>query len=602
MNMDAVRYPGEAFSIQAVDTAAPIRPTGAPRAWAAIPLVLFALHFVLSLPVLVPQLKDLGLFDESRYVELGSRLSLHTLPMFDESPLTTMFFRLTYLPFRNSDLWMLYSDTLGRFVLFALLWASAYLLAARLAPLANPLVVAALLVVSPAVTSLVTNGSHALFASLSALALSQMLAFRDRQRLRHIWIASICVGLALIARLAEGTFVALALLASAGLLGSRARRLHSVILAATVPLMLIAGGYISVFSLSTGTSPFGIGEYAYIALEQGHAIAFQNYFEKGPNFVKGELDAERIFGSGPENGYSVVAAIRRNPSKYFSRVPRLGIAAAGTAIGMFGGPVAVSILFFAAYGALQLARRKEWFRLGILLLWPGYLILYVTVVFQPTHLLLPFAIVFSFASIGMTTVVSAAQRERAGVVVVLAAAIILTIVTNRSLPFIAGAVALLATLMIVWIAAANQEHREAVVAFAVAVLLGGMLLFRDPVPRVRLRELGQGSEEQAVIYIAHHFRRDTGMAAYSVVPRAARMRRVNLEGLMLFHGSVKEWSGEQLRRWMADNRVEAIYVDKGVTDWPELWKVLRDQIGQTLEVGFSTGNGAVHVLRPIPTR
>ena len=140
--------------------------------WSLLALA-FILHTILVSPALTPNLTDIGMFDESSYVEMGRTLEPTKLPALDETPLTAFFYAITYLPVQNSDFWLIHSCTIGRFVLFALLWISSYLLAKRTPEIATPLIMIGFLFLSPAVTTIITNGNHALFTAISTFALAE---------------------------------------------------------------------------------------------------------------------------------------------------------------------------------------------------------------------------------------------------------------------------------------------------------------------------------------------------------------------------------------------------------------------------------------------
>ncbi|MCX5719082.1 MAG: hypothetical protein NT055_03795, partial [Nitrospirae bacterium] len=79
------------------------------------------------------------------------------LPEFASNPLTAFLYALTYLPVRGTEFWLIHSCTIGRFILFSLMWFSAYLVATQLRYLAHPFIMIALLFTSPALTYLLPN-------------------------------------------------------------------------------------------------------------------------------------------------------------------------------------------------------------------------------------------------------------------------------------------------------------------------------------------------------------------------------------------------------------------------------------------------------------
>jgi hypothetical protein len=575
------------------------RATDADQWWAAIALM-FILNVVLALPVLMPNLKDIGMFDESLYIEQGRKLAANDLPALDGSPITLSFFALTYIPVHESDFWLIHSATIGRFVLFTLLWVSSYLVAKRISNISSPLIMVGFLLVSPALTSLVTNGSHALFTAISAFALAQIISFSRTRELPILWLASVLVSLSLFVRMGEGIFLLVAFVMVSILIGISSGRVGAILAAAVIPVVVIVGGYMLIYYSSTGKSPFGTGEYFYGTFEQGHALAYSD--QHSGSWAEGQVEARRLFGTGEQNKNSVVTAIRHNPTAYLGRVPRLAKIALLTAIGIYG-PLSLWFFMLALQGCIELVRKKQTVLLCILLLWSSYLLIYILLVFQPTHFLFPFPVVICLASIGLTSVISVSNKQRYLWSAILVGLIVLAIGRDSSLPFIASAVALLIGLWIVWIATNRYHNLEVVVPVALVFLFSMMLLSRDGgAPPRKLRKLGIAADEQAVLFLRKNFAEDTRMAAYSIVPRAAKMKRVNLLGLIIFKGSVEKWSAQDLQRWMIDNNLETIYVDDQVRQYEALWTLIKSQIGKSLEIAYSSDNQDVQILHLTKSR
>src|SRR6185503_19065029 len=146
-------------------------------------------------------------------------------------------------------------------------------------------------------------------------------------------------------------------------------------------------------------------------------------------------------GTSEENHNSVVAAIKRNPTAYLSRVPRLAKIALATAIGAYGGPVAYGgalslwIVLLSLQGCIELIRKNQFVLLFIFSLWLSHTLIYILLVFQPTHFLFPFPVVFCLASIGLTAIVSLPVQQRYLWSLVLVSIIALAIGRDSSLSF-----------------------------------------------------------------------------------------------------------------------------------------------------------------------
>lgn len=161
----------------------------------SIILLTFILNIVLIYPILFPNLSDIGMFDESLYINSGRVLVEDgNIPEYAWNPLVACLYAITYIPVQKTTFWLIHSCTIGRFILFGLLWLSAYLVAKQLSSLGHPLVMIIFVLVSPALTYLLGNQSDALFAAMSAFALWQVLSFRNEKKIKHLWFASLFCG------------------------------------------------------------------------------------------------------------------------------------------------------------------------------------------------------------------------------------------------------------------------------------------------------------------------------------------------------------------------------------------------------------------------
>ncbi len=556
-------------------------------------VLFFVLHVVLVLPVLTPNLNDIGIFDEADYIEMGRRVGAGTLPSLNENPLPAFFFALIYVPFHASDFWFIHSATIGRFVLFVLLWVSSYMVAKRISDVSNPLIMIGFLLLSSASVSLIRNGSHALFSAMSAFALGQILLFHRGSKLRNLWKASVLVGLAFLSRMGEGTLLFGSLIALSILLAIPARRIGAVLAAATVPFVVIVGGYMLTYYFSTGKSPLGTGHYLYLTFEQGHGVAYQDQFPGQNFYVEGQFEARQLFGTPEQNEYSVITAIQRNPTAYVKRVPRLAARAAWVTLGGYGGPLSLWFFLLALQGCIELLQKRQFVLLCIFLSWSSYLVLYVLLVFQPAHLFLPFPVVFCLASIGLTAVVSLPERQRYVWSAMLVGLIVLAIARNVTLTYLYSAVAFLIGLWIVWIVLGRYRHLE-VTSSAFVFLFALMLLFREGIPTQKLRTLGIAPDERAVLFLRRNFAEGTPVGAYAPnIPWAAKMEIVDL-----IERRSELRSEEDLQRWMINNNLEAIYVDHYLRELePSTWTLIESQIGRSLDIVFSSDNPDVRILR-----
>ena len=562
------------------------------KAWSLVALF-FLLHVVLALPVLTPRLKDIGAFDEAGYVEMGRTLGLHNLPALNEYPLPALFFALTYIPVHTSDFWFVHSCALGRFLLLLLLWLSAYIAARQISEIPSPLIMIGLLLLSPATLYLCRNAAHALFTAMSTLALAQLVLFQRTRALAHVWMASGFVSLAMLSRLGEGAFLFGSLVALSIPLAVSLRRLKAALTAVIIPLLIIVGGYMLTYYAVARQSPLGTSKYFYTVFEQGHGQAYADRFSGLNYYVEGHMESRRLFGTPEDNHYSVFTAIRRNPTAYLKRIPRLARLAAVTAVTEYGGPLSLWFFLPAAVGCVALLRKNR-LLLCTFVLWVSYLVMYVVLVFQPTHLLLPFPVLFCLTAIGWSALITLSTWQRYLWSAMMLGVVATAVRRDVSPAFMSSALVLLIGSWIVWTVVSRYRDPEVLVPSAFVFLLALMLLFREGVPSQRPARLGTAPDERAVLFLQRSFATDAPIAAYPAsIPSAARLKRVSL-----VNGRSELRSEDDLQRWIADHRLEAIYVDSDLRRFESsVWSLIESQIGTTLAVAYSSENDEIQILR-----
>jgi hypothetical protein len=563
-----------------------------------IPLVvlIFILQVILLWPVFTPNLHDVGSFDEADYIESGRLLGMHSLPALNRYPAATFLFALTYLPVRGSDFWLAYSCGIGRFILFALLWLSAYLAARQISGFSNPLVMIGFLLFSPIPAVLARNGAHALFTAMSVFALARLISFYRGKELRDLAIASGFMGLAVLSRMGEGTVVFLCFVALSVFLGVFSGRILQTLAAAIVPCAVIVGGYMIIFYALTGTSPLGTSHYLYLVFEEGQGMADREKFA-GQNFwVEGAAEARELFGTAEQNHYSVITAIRRNPAAYLYRVPRLALAVVTQGMSGYGGPLSLWLLLLILQGCIDLVRKKDFILLSIFLLWPSYWVVFVLLDFQESQLLMPFPALFCLASIGLTGVLSFSKKQQYFWSALLLLLTALAIIGNTTLAYMFSPLVFLLVLWIVWMALNRYGSAKPILATAFVFLFCTMSLFRENASSQRLRTFGTTPDERAVVFLKRNFDENAAIASYSPnASIAARMTYIELTGVDT-RGVIE--SEEDLQRWMLETKVEAFYVDSSLQRYePPLWRLIENQIGKSLEVVFSSDTPYIQILR-----
>ncbi len=621
-------------------------------------VLIFAINLLLVWPSFLPNLSDINAFDEASYINGGhDLLDLGLWPNFAGSPLASIFYALAYLPFRSSPFWLVQACSLGRVLLLSLLWWSAYLVAegvagvlgradgstgspdgeqkwagwAKLALL--PVVVGGMVLVMPVAMEMIRFPSDPLFAGLAGLSLWQLLAYLEKRQIKNLGWASALMGLAALTRndglLAFLTMVGLIALlqlpffrAGAGhSLQSGWRGLVTRAAALLLPFALLVGGYWVLFYLQTGSWEMGTLERTYLNFEAGQQIVYGGKGEVDI-VIESRLEAQRIFGSGDENDFSVLRAIQRNPSAYFERLEAVLKVLPEQILRAYGIRFAGVTFLLAAGGMVELLRRKQVALLLLLILWPAHLASgLVITLFRPGHLQFAFYVIFALAGIGLLALLQAVLSLRGfqpgglrapGVLlaltwlVMLTALIVLGLVGNK-LAIFYNAVLVLAALVAIWFGRHHMighpggessdkgyDWSSKGTRMALFVLLAVGLVLHGEYPSPKLRQLGVEAREQAVIYMAENLERRTLVAgAAPATVWGAHMTFANLTAMDV----PIDRSPEAFVDWLRSQDIRVVYVDQVLTsNNPALWALLNAQIGTGLERVFSADEGNVQVL------
>jgi hypothetical protein len=571
----------------------------------SLAVLLFCINLLLVLPALLPTLGEINSWDESAYIHNGQLLvDKGQWPVFAYSPLSSIFYALTYLPFHSSHFWLVYSCRLGRILLFALLWWSTYLVMRPLRRSAAPWVVSGLFLVAPFTFSFLSFPSDPLFTGFAALSLWQLLSFHNAAQpddpsstgQKHLWAASAFMGIAALAR-NDGLFLFVILAGLAGWLSWQRRRslrgLLAGLLPATLPFAAIVGGYVLFYGLRTGNFELGTARRTYDNFEAGQQSVYAGTGELNP-VTESKLEARKLFGTPQENGNSVFTAIRRNPGAYFQRLKTALKTLPNQLLRAYGIRFAALFLLLALRGILELIRQRQYALLAIFCLWPVHLASgLVITLFRQGHLLFPFYAVLALSAIGLTAILARPRRgERYAWLAILLALALLGLGSNKLAVFYGAGVAFLGLGMAFWV----QERLPAGSGLAIPmlILLGAGLVIHGDYPSPTIPKMGTDPREQGIVYLVEHFAPDTPIAAGSCgAPWLAKMRCFNLSS----EDVPTDRSPEKFLDWMRVQGVGAIFVDPSISFAnPRLWKLINPQIGSGLERAFSAGEGDVQVL------
>lgn len=219
--------------------------------------------------------------------------------------------------------------------------------------------------VSVAFFFVVRNQSDALFSSLSAIALAQLLSFQESRKLRDIWIGSAALGPAALARvdalawIADFTSISI-------VIGFRTCSIGRITLVAIVPAVGFVAGFVAISRIDTGSFDDSIGSLApklYQAFEQNQSVL------TGGNDEAAYRQARKLFGTPDDNQGSVFRAILKNPSAFWLRIVTNSKNLPNLYLSAFDKRVGPMLLIFAGLGIVALIRRGAYEMLVISLIW-----------------------------------------------------------------------------------------------------------------------------------------------------------------------------------------------------------------------------------------
>ncbi len=559
------------------------------------PVVIFYLVFLfLSIPLLLPELYEINPWDEAGYLNSWRDLLAGDLPSVGRNPLIAAFYALTYLPFRASPFWMVYSASLSRLVLLTLMWFSAYRFALRLDRLAPPLLLLGMLFVTPLAYDLLRFPTDPLFASFSALSLSEMLSYRQAGGRRNLLWASLWMGLAALSR-NDGLVLFPILLVLGAWIARRRGELGQGLLRLAVPFLAVIGSYVLAYGLTTGEFTLGTAERAYGNFLGGQIVVHRSSGSQNP-LIEAQLEAREIFGTPEENDNNILRAILRNPPAYLERVVASLRGLPGVVLAAYGSRFVAPLFLLAAWGVVTLIQRREFELLSILLIWPAHLASGLAItLFRPGHLRLPYFVLFGLAAVGLWALIGSFERARqqAAWILILAGLTAYGYVDNKL------AIAFGASLTLVAYAAGYLSWRwgwagRGAPALTLAFLLAAGIIVRGGFQSPKLRALGDDAREQALLALVDHFPPNTTVAAGSPgLVLASGMRYAGLTS----HDVPTGLSPEAFLEWLAANNVQAIYVDPTLyNDNPAIWEQIAPLIGVRYERLYVGDEGDIQVL------
>lgn len=561
-----------------------------PEALLVAGLLLLNIFFVIFR--FFPTIRDINLWDDAGYINRGRMLVEGSFPKFSDNPLMALLFALSYLPFQQDPFWMIHTATIGRLLMFALIWLSTYLIAKQV-PGLKWYILVGLMFVSMILVDILENPSDAFFAGLSGLAFWQMLSFYNTRRTKNLALTSLFLGLAALARNDGLVLFGIFFLISLVYAKSAENKLQHIA-ASLLPFLILVGGYVLLYGLFTGDYDMGTQERSYLAFRQGQ----MELTTPDKNCILGTIkcagnEVDRLYGSSAENGNSIFRAIMHNPKAYLERLEKTISQLPRLLHDTYSKEMFYPLVFLILLGIIALIRAKKYALLLISLAWVAYLGTYFLTFFRTGYLRMPFFIFFMLAGFGIQELIESIGEKRQWVwmaILLVLSGLGLWLASNY---FYFGTITLLAYLLLgYWLKRNNSGMMDRPELPLTLLLAVGLILRGGFTPPV-IPTIGILPEEQAILVMEKQLPRNSSVAAGAPgIPWEARMTFVTFAD----KDFLTEVSPDAYHAKLKAAGVQAIYVDNTITHNEPLWNLIKPGIGTYYEMIYTGKAGSILVL------
>ncbi len=557
-----------------------------------IALGLFGISLALNWSSFFPTLGAINPWDEAAYVKAGEEILQGVIPDFASSPFTAAFYAVTKYLFSASPFWLIHSVAAGRLASYALIWLSAYLIGKRLIPRTTPLVLLCLLLAAPFYLKMLRFPSDPFFMAIAGLGLWQLLVFHQEGNLRSAVLAGLFIALAAATR-NDGLVLFVVALAWMAILVMIKKHRWTTVAGFLAPFLLLVGGYVLFYGSHTGSFSLGTAERTYDNFEAGQIAVYSG--EQGLNAaVDAKREARRLFGTADQNGYSVIRAILRNPQAYLERLKRVALELPSQIIKAYSGKWVVLLTFWATWGVVTLIRKREWFLVGLLLIWfTPFLSGFIITIFRTGHLLFPSLVVLSFAAIGLSDYVTRVKERVVFLVgtLVMFLLLLLGVIVKEPVVIFASGLCL-AAMVLIRLGQAVPPTWKGRAMLPVFLFLAVGISLHGPYPGFIKSPAVQPAEEQALLVLVDTLPRGARILAGSPgVIYAADMTYLGLASTDVpIFNSAKEFG-----QWLEAQDVDAVYIDRTLTVDNQAYWILLQELSGWFDEAYRDPGGEIRV-------
>ena len=553
---------------------------------------IYLISTAIYLPWFLPNLSDIGPYDETYYLISGRHILTGNLPDLASGPLISLIYQLTYLPFRNSPFWLIHANSLGRFLFFSFLFLATYFVGKSLKDYFKPVYLFGFLFLTPLLTYNYEYPADLLFSGLSALAFAQTLNFHKAKSIKNIWWASFWLGLGMLTR-GDALIIILSLSVFVIVIGYKHHAWWRLLMALLIPFITLTAGYVILRGVITGNYETGMNYRSYTAFEQGQEMDLP---ESGGRFAaptESYYVVRDLFGTPEENQYSVFRAISRNPQAYVRRLANVMRSLPGLFLTAYYRRYGIFIGLIAFRGLIALVDQKK-YQLAILhLIWilPLSAGIARTLV-RVGYFRIFYFVVFSLAIFGIKAILSQLNKSAEGFVwagIIFVVLIIAYKQGDTAIQF--GMLVFLSWLILTYLISqktTNSFQREDLaflLLLAAGLTLRGVFLIYQP------RILGQEPLEQASLKLRELT--DPDDFILTCTPSAVFMAEREVANFCSANIPVFETSDDFID-WMVVQDFYAIFLDNRQPSY--LSELSFDQVGKSLTQSFSSVEGDVHIF------
>jgi len=553
---------------------------------------------LIYLPLFMPNLSDIAAWDETYYLVNGKAIFSGQLPYLADGPLFNFIAGMLYLIFQKSPFWLIHVNSWMRFLLFSFVFVGTWQVGKAFKDEFNPIILFGFLFMSPFLTQNFEYPADLLFAPLSAIAFSQLVTFLKDQEVRHIWWASVWLGLGMLTR---GDALILIIVAAvfAVWFGRKQHAWWRLILAILVPFLAISAGYVLLRGAVMGDFDTGMGARSYTAFEQGQEAAMPEGDGRFAAPTESYYVARELFGTPEENDYSVFRAISRNPQAYLERLWAVLKSVPGLFMTAYYRRDAIFLSLLALRGLIALIQRKKWSLIILNLIWvlPMSAGIARTLV-RVGYFRLFYFVMYTLAVIGLQALLDSLKKNKEALIwgALLGGLLVVALVLGEE-AIQMGMLVYLCWLCFVFLFSRRSEKYPSWQGMAMVLLLAAGYLLRTGLYVYQPRVLGEEPGERAALVL-----RETTQPGDEILTcTASVVFLADREVANFCSADIPEFdSSEDFIAWIRAQGFDAIYLDRAAPD------VLRDltlaQRDQALDQVFGTIEGEAYIFLVKPEK